>query len=126
MVVIKQENSQKLKAIEAKMEEDKKELRHSLDDAENRVTKGEVVRRALEGELQRMKMTLNDKETETQVQANRIETLSRQIQDLETKAQSLQTTIERLNIALSRSQEEESAHKDKVRHCYTVYNTIQD
>jgi rootletin len=56
-----------MKVIEDKQEEDKKNLRISLDDAENRVTKGEVARRALEGDLQRMKLALNDKETESQV-----------------------------------------------------------
>ena len=49
------------------MEEDKKNLRMNLDDAENRVTRGELARRSLEGELQRLKLGLNDKETENQV-----------------------------------------------------------
>ena len=49
------------------MEDDKKGLRISLDDAENRVTKGEIMRRQLEGDLQRLKLALNDKETENQV-----------------------------------------------------------
>ena len=57
----------KQKANEARLEEDKKNLRLTLDDAENRCTKGEVARRSLEGELQRMKLVLNDKETENQV-----------------------------------------------------------
>lgn len=56
-----------MKIYEEKLEEDKKNLRINLDDAENRVTKGEVARRALEGDLQRMKLALNDKETENQV-----------------------------------------------------------
>ncbi len=63
----------KLKAQQEKAEEDKKQLRLNLDDAENRVTKGEVMRRALEGDLQRMKLSLNDKETENQVRAGSIE-----------------------------------------------------
>ena len=56
-----------MKNNEAKLEEDKKNLRAQLDDAENRVTKGELARRSLEGDLQRMKLALNDKETENQV-----------------------------------------------------------
>ena len=56
-----------MKNNEAKLEEDKKNLRGQLDDAENRVTKGELARRSLEGDLQRMKLALNDKETENQV-----------------------------------------------------------
>ena len=57
----------KQKANEARLEEDKKALRAQLDDAENRVTKGELAKRSLEGELQRLKLSLNDKETENQV-----------------------------------------------------------
>ena len=62
-----QERIHKMKVLEEKQDEDKKTLRINLDDAENRVTKGEVARRALEGDLQRMKLALNDKETESQV-----------------------------------------------------------
>ena len=58
---------QKLKAAMGKLDEDKKQLRLGLDDAENRVTKGELNRRSLEGELQRMRLSLTDKETENQV-----------------------------------------------------------
>ena len=62
-----QEKFAKQKANEARLEEDKKNLRMNLDDAENRVTRGELARRSLEGELQRLKLALNDKETENQV-----------------------------------------------------------
>ena len=62
-----QEKLAKQKANEARLEEDKKNLRLNLDDAENRVTRGELARRSLEGELQRLKLALNDKETENQV-----------------------------------------------------------
>lgn len=104
----------KLKTLEAKQDEDKKALRLSLDDAENRVTKGELARRALEGDLQRMKLAMNDKETENQVLSERNEALGRQISDLETKSQSLQLTIDRLSMSLAKSEEEEHANKDKV------------
>ena len=62
-----QEKVAKQKANELKLEEDKKNLRLNLDDAENRVTRGELARRSLEGELQRLKLIMNDKETENQV-----------------------------------------------------------
>ena len=42
-------------------------MRVMLDDAENRCTKLELNRRSLEGDLQRMKLVLTDKETENQV-----------------------------------------------------------
>ena len=113
--VVFQDKVSKLKTIESKQEEDKKQLRISLDDAENRVTKGELARRALEGYLQRMKLAMNDKETESQVLQERNEALGRQISDLETKSQSLQLTIDRLSTTLAKTEEEENAHKDKVR-----------
>jgi uncharacterized coiled-coil protein SlyX len=49
-----------------------------------------------------------------QVLSDRVDALTRQIDDLESKAQSLQTTIDRLNVALAQSVREESSHKDKV------------
>ena len=66
-IIVLQEKFAKQKANEARLEEDKKNLRMNLDDAENRVTRGELARRSLEGELQRLKLGLNDKETENQV-----------------------------------------------------------
>lgn len=49
------------------------------------MTKGELARRGLEGELQRLKLALNDKETENQVLQDRTDSLHRQIHDLEAK-----------------------------------------
>ena len=63
----RQEKLNKAKGNEVKIDEDKKQLRMSLDEAENQLTKGELMRRALEGEFQRLKMALTDKETENQV-----------------------------------------------------------
>lgn len=42
-------------------------MRSCLDDAENRCTKLELTRRSMEGEMQRLKLAMNDKETENQV-----------------------------------------------------------
>lgn len=52
---------------ESRLDEEKKNLRNALDDAENRATRLELARRSAEGELQRMKLALNDKDTENQV-----------------------------------------------------------
>ena len=49
-----------------------------------------------------------------QVLSERVEALTRQIDDLECKAQSLQTTIDRLNVALAQSERDESSHKGQV------------
>ena len=57
----------KMRQTENRLEEEKKNLRNGLEDAENRYTKLELVRRSTEGELQRMKLALTDKDTENQV-----------------------------------------------------------
>lgn len=107
---------------ESKYEDDKKQLRISLDDAENRLTKAELLRRGLEGDLQRMKLALNDRETENQTLIGRAENLMHQIHDLENKSHSLETTVERLNMALAKSEEEESVRKNQVRlHCIHLF-----
>ena len=56
-----------MKQTEGKLEDDKKALKMMLEDAENRCTKLELARRSLEGDLQRLKLVLTDKETENQV-----------------------------------------------------------
>lgn len=57
----------KQKQTETKLEDDKKQLKQVIDDAENRCTKIELSRRSVEGELQRLRLVMNDKETENQV-----------------------------------------------------------
>ena len=57
----------KLRNSESRLEDDKKNLRIALEDAENRCTKLELARRSAEGELQRFKLAMNDKDTENQV-----------------------------------------------------------
>lgn len=49
-----------------------------------------------------------------QVLQDRVELLTKQIQELDGKAQSLQLTIDRLSSALTRTEEEESQQKEKV------------
>jgi regulator of replication initiation timing len=49
-----------------------------------------------------------------QVLQDRVESLTKNIQDLEGKAQSLQLTIDRLSSALARTEEEENTQKEKV------------
>ena len=62
-----QEKLNKNLANTERVEEEKKQLRQNLDEAENQLSKVEFQRRSLEDEVQRLKMTINDKETETQV-----------------------------------------------------------
>lgn len=61
------EKISKMKANEGRLDDDKRNLRQGLEDAENRCTKLELARRSLEGDLQRFKLLMNDKETENLV-----------------------------------------------------------
>jgi len=56
-----------------------------------------------------------------QVLGDRIDNMTKQIQDLEGKSQSLQLTVDRLSLNLAKTEEEESSHK--VRSTFTVTMT---
>ena len=56
-----------MRNAESYHEEERRGLIKAVDDAENRCTQLELLRRGLEGEMQRLKMGFNDKETENQV-----------------------------------------------------------
>jgi len=56
-------------ANESRLEEDKRQLRVNLDEAERRLMKAELLRQSVDGEHQRLKMVLADKETETQARS---------------------------------------------------------
>ena len=62
-----QEKINDLKNSEMKLEEEKKHLKQVIEDGEKKIGMSESAKRILEGELYRMKMALNDKETEHQV-----------------------------------------------------------
>ena len=61
-----------MKTHQAKIESDKRKLKESLECSEQRATKLELTRRALEGDLQRLKLSLTDKETSQQVRRKRV------------------------------------------------------
>lgn len=65
------EKISRLKQNESRLDEDRKHQKRCLDDAENRCTQLELAKRGLEGDLQRMRLTLNDKETEAEVRSQR-------------------------------------------------------
>lgn len=68
-----------MKANEAKLEVDKRRLRDSLSSSESRSTKLELLRRSLEGELQRAKVVLSDREAELQLLQERVTLMQRQV-----------------------------------------------
>jgi chromosome segregation ATPase len=112
-----QEKCEKLKAIEAKLEDDRNQLRLALDDAENRATRSELLRCSQEGDLQRVRMTVAEKEVQIQALVGRAESLASQLADTESSAQALQSNVSRLSTALAMSDEEIGVQKDKVSVC---------
>ena len=64
---INQDKINKMKNLAAKNESDKRKLKEAFEISEQRATKLELARRALEGDLQRLKLAQNDKETTNQV-----------------------------------------------------------
>lgn len=71
-----------MKANEAKLETDRRRLRDALGASESRSTKLELLRRSLEGELQRAKVVLSDREAELQLLQERLSLLQRQVGSL--------------------------------------------
>lgn len=68
-----------MKANEAKLEVEKRRLRDALGSSESRSTKLELLRRSLEGELQRAKVVLSDREAELQLLQERVTLMQRQV-----------------------------------------------
>ncbi|MEQ2179070.1 hypothetical protein GOODEAATRI_020816, partial [Goodea atripinnis] len=69
----------KQRAAEARVESERKRLREALEAAEARATRVELGRRSLEGELQRLKLSLGDREAESQASQQRHDTLMKQV-----------------------------------------------
>lgn len=68
-----------MKANEAKLESDKRRLKEVLDASESRSIKLELQRRSLEGELQRSRLGLSDREAQAQALQERVDSLQRQV-----------------------------------------------
>lgn len=100
---------------ESRLEEDANRLRAQLSETENQLMMTELWRQSLEGDTDRMKLELGDKETENHLLSCRADDLTRRVHDLESKAHSLNTTVDRLNLALAKTEQQESAHKSQVR-----------
>ncbi|CAF4850381.1 unnamed protein product, partial [Rotaria sp. Silwood2] len=68
------------KSGESRLSDEKRQLKRALEENDARTTELEMIKRGLEGEIQRLNMILTDKDTEIQVHQERCETLIRQIQ----------------------------------------------
>lgn len=69
----------KQRAAEVRLEAERRRLREALESAETRATRVEVGRRSLEGELQRLKLSLGDREAESQSSQERHDSLLKQV-----------------------------------------------
>lgn len=63
-----------------RLDAERKRLREALEAAEARATRVELGRRSLEGELQRLKLSLGDREVESQNSQERYDSLMKQVQ----------------------------------------------
>lgn len=75
-----QEQLNKQRAAEMRLDAERKRLREALEAAEARATRVELGRRSLEGELQRLKLSLGDREVESQNSQERYDSLLKQVQ----------------------------------------------
>lgn len=69
----------KQRAGEVRLEAERRRLREALEAAEARGTRVELGRRSLEGELQRLKLSLGDREAENQATQERHDALVKQV-----------------------------------------------
>ena len=69
----------KQRAAEMRLEAERRRLREALEAAEARATRVELGRRSLEGELQRLKLSLGDREADSQASQQRHDTLLKQV-----------------------------------------------
>lgn len=76
-----QDQLNKQRATEMRLDSERRRLREALEAAEARATRVELGRRSLEGELQRLKLSLGDREMESQNSQERYDSLMKQVQE---------------------------------------------
>lgn len=81
-----QDQLNKHRATEMRLEAERRRLREALEAAEARATRVELGRRSLEGELQRLKLSLGDREAESQTSQERHDSLLKQVQQADTES----------------------------------------
>lgn len=103
-----------MKYVETRAQSEKRALKLSLEEVESRATKGELVRVALEGEVQRLKHIISEREAEIQSVFGQTENQMRVIHDLEQKFQSVEATNNNLNRIVTDTQTELELHRSEV------------
>lgn len=80
-----QDQLNKQRAAEMRLEAERRRLREALEAAEARATRVELGRRSLEGELQRLKLSQGDREADSQASQERHNSLLKQVQQADTE-----------------------------------------
>lgn len=81
-----QDQLNKQRAAEMRLDAERRRLREALEAAEARATRVELGRRSLEGEMQRLKLSLGDRESESQTSQERHNSLLKQVQQADTES----------------------------------------
>lgn len=79
MCVGAQETLAKVRAELAKSDDDRKAQRHQIEELENRITQMELARKQLEGEIQRLKLVISEREHENAVSSCSVQILTTQM-----------------------------------------------
>lgn len=103
-----------MKTVETRTESEKRALRQSLEEVEGRLTKGELVRATLEGEVQRLKRILCEREAEVGSMCSQAENQTRVIRDLEQKLTSVEATNDDLEKVVAQTQTDLELHRNEV------------
>uniref|UniRef100_A0A8B9RJA6 Ciliary rootlet coiled-coil, rootletin n=1 Tax=Astyanax mexicanus TaxID=7994 RepID=A0A8B9RJA6_ASTMX len=118
-----QEQCSKLRAGEVRLEAERRRLREALEGAESRATRVELGRRSLEGEIQRLRVCITERETEAQTAQERHESMLKQVVDAESRVAALQREMDRLTAVLCKVQDAECVQREKAQ---TVSLTLQE
>ncbi|XP_034942532.1 rootletin isoform X2 [Chelonus insularis] len=109
-----EEKFDKMKQALNKLENEKRGLQEDLGRSEARATKLELQRMSLEGDLQRLQMILQEKDSNLQKLQDRLDAQLKTSTGLEERCASLKSTIEQLNLCLERASATENELKSEI------------
>ncbi|CAM1323538.1 Uncharacterised protein at_DN2183 [Pycnogonum litorale] len=108
------EMASKSKDVESRLENEVRNQRHALNSSEALITELKVTKHALEGDLNKVRMIVQDKNTEMKVLKERIESMNKNVSVLNDKNVSFQLTVDKLTTSLNKSTEGQNELQDKV------------
>ncbi|XP_026814438.1 rootletin isoform X2 [Rhopalosiphum maidis] len=109
------ERLEKLKLHMSQLEAEKRNLQDELTQTESKATKLEILRIGLDGDLQRLQMMLQEKDSHIQKLEEKRESHSKASAALEERCVSLTATIERLNASLTHATANECDLKAQIQ-----------